>query len=135
MSASKHSFLYFAPGGYVAALVVARPRKEVFGVFLDTTGQFKQVESICSYKRDAYEPRLFLDDKRNEIFFTCTVERAGANADFQVAPDSYLIVMTKKTATGAHAANTPTPQTKLFVGYTKKQYAQTQGYYNGVIDR
>ena len=95
-----------------------------------------KTEGICSFKGNAYEPNIFLDSKRNEFFFACTVENGGiANSDFTLRSGLHMLVITKRTASGAHAANTETAATKNFVGYTNKTHARTAGYYNEHLDR
>ena len=131
------AFLCFFPaGGYVAAMVLVQPRKEVFGVFMNNVGKNQKAVPICSYKNHAYEPRVFLDEHRMEFYFTCTVQNSGShNADFVLGSAPYFIVATKRNATGDHAANTPSAETKNFVGYTNKEFANPQGYYNKLTDR
>jgi len=129
-------FFCLCPGGYAAAVVVNGGRKEVAGVFIDSRGKVLKAELIFSFKGNAYEPNIFFDSKRNEFYFTCTVESGGiAKADFNLQSGLNTIVLTKKSATGGHASNTDTAKTKNFVGYTNKMLARTSGYYNKLIDR
>ena len=58
----------------MGAVVLEENRKQVVGVFVDPKGKFLKSDSICSFKGNAYEPNIFFDSKRDEIFFTCTVE-------------------------------------------------------------
>ncbi|XP_022788297.1 uncharacterized protein LOC111328184 [Stylophora pistillata] len=125
-----------ATGGYVGAVVLAHTRKEVIGLFVDARGKILKADSVCSFKGNAYEPNIFTDSKRNEFFFTCTVQGGGvANADFNLRPGLNMVVLTKRDAKGAHASNTETAETKNFVGYTNNTLAKTSGYYNERTDR
>lgn len=123
-------------GGYVGAVVIEGGKKEVVSLFFDRGGRVSKTEGICSFKGNAYEPNIFLDSRRNEFFFACTVENGGvANSDFTLRSGLHMLVITKRTASGAHAANTKTASTKNFVGYTNKTHARTAGYYNAHLDR
>ena len=115
-------------GGYAATVVLSQPRKEVAALFLSSLGKLSSAQNICSFRTDAYAPNLWWDSKREEIYFTCQIER-------HIFAGQYVVVLTKKNATGAHAANTPTQRTKNVVGYTDKQNAHIQGYYNPRLDR
>ena len=127
---------YLFPGGYVAAVVVDGGHKEVAGVFVTPAGKVLKAEAICDFKGNAYEPNIFFDSKRNEFYFTCTVESGGvADADFNLQSGLHMIVLTKRNATGGHASNTDSASTKNFVGYTNKTLARTSGYYNEFTDR
>lgn len=115
---------------------MAHTRKEVIGLFVDARGKILKADSVCSFKGNAYEPNIFTDSKRNEFFFTCTVQGGGvANADFNLRPGLNMVVLTKRDAKGAHASNTETAETKNFVGYTNNTLAKTSGYYNERTDR
>ena len=93
-------------------------------------------DSICSFKGNAYEPNIFVDSKRKEFYFTCTIQRGGvSNADFNLRSGVNMLVLTKRNGTGAHASNTETSETKNFVGYTSNTFAKTTGYYNERTDR
>ena len=119
----------------MAAVVVDGGRKEVAGVFVDPAGKVLKTETICDFKGNAQEPNIFFDSKRNDFYFTCTVESGSiANADFNLQSGLHMIVLTKKNATGGHASNTDS-NTKNFVGYTNKTLARTSGYYNEFTDR
>ena len=105
-------------------------------LFFDRAGKVFKTEGICSFKGNAYEPNIFFDSKRNEFVFACTVENGVvAKSDFTLQSGLPMVVITKRTARGAHAANTGTAATKNFVGYTNKTYARTAGYYNEHLDR
>ena len=105
-------------------------------LFFDRGGKVFKTEGICSFKGNAYEPNIFFDSKRNEFVFSCTVENGVvAKSDFTLRSGLHMVVITKRTARGAHAANTETAATKNFVGYTNKTYARTAGYYNEHLDR
>ena len=120
----------------MAAVVMHGGRKEVAGIFVDLRGKVLKAEAICNFKGSAYEPNIFVDTKRNEFYFTCTVESGGiSNADFNLRSGFYTIVLTKRNAFGEHASNTETTKTKNFVGYTNKTFARTGGYYNELTDR
>ena len=130
------SISFIFKGGYVGAVIVDGGRKEVASVFFDWAGKVSKTDMICSFKGNAYEPNIFFDSKRNEFFFACTVENGGiANSDFTLRSGLHMLVITKRTAHGAHAANTKTASTKNFVGYTNKTHARTAGYYNAHLDR
>ena len=130
------SISFIFKGGYVGAVILDGGRKEVASVFFDRGGKVSQTDSICSFKGNAYEPNIFFDSKRNEFFFACTVENGGiAKTDFTLRSGLHMLVITKRTAHGAHAANTETAATKNFVGYTNKTHARTAGYYNAHLDR
>ncbi|XP_020600643.1 uncharacterized protein LOC110039834 [Orbicella faveolata] len=125
-----------ATGGYVGAVILEETRKEVTGLFVDSKGKVLKVDSICSFKGDAYEPNIFFDSKRDEFFFTCTVENGGiANADFELKSGVHMVVLTKRDSNGEHASNTEKAETKNFVGYTNNTLAKTTGYYNELTDR
>lgn len=125
-----------ATGGYVGAVVVDGGRKEVVGLFVDKKGKVLKALPICNFKGDAFEPNVFIDSKRNESYFTCTVSSGGiANADFKLKSGLTIIVATKKDAHGEHASNTKTADTKNFIGYTNKTLARTSGYYDELADR
>ena len=120
----------------MGAVVLEGTRKEVVGVFADPKGKFLKADSICSFKGNAYEPNIFFDSKRDEIFFTCTVENEGiAFADFDLKSSVHTVVLTKRDSNGEHAANTEKKETKNFVGYTNNTLARTTGYYNELTDR
>ena len=120
----------------MAAVVLKEQREEVVSVFFNPEGKISKSDPICSFKGNAYEPNLFLDSRNNEIYFTCTVENGGvANSDFDIKSGFHVVVLTKRDGLGAHASNTETPETKNFVGYTRKRLARTRGYYNGILDR
>ena len=130
------SISFIFKGGYVGAVVIEGGKKEVVSLFFDRGGRVSKTEGICSFKGNAYEPNIFLDSRRNEFFFACTVENGGvANSDFALRSGLHMLVITKRTASGAHAANTKTASTKNFVGYTNKTHARTAGYYNAHLDR
>ena len=120
----------------MAAVVIHGARTEVAGIFADLRGKVLKAQTICSFKGDAYEPNIFVDTKRDEFYFTCTIQSGGiANADFNLQSGLYMIVLTKKNAFGEHATNTETAETKNFVGYTNKTFGRTSGYYNELTDR
>ena len=103
-------------------------------LFFDRGGKVFKTDRICSFKGN--EPNIFFDSKRNEFVFACTVENGVvAKSDFTLQSGLPMVVITKRTARGAHAANTGTAATKNFVGYTNKTYARTAGYYNEHLDR
>ena len=109
----------------------------MFALFLNSVGKVSSFQSVCSFRTDAYAPNLWWDSKREEIYFTCQIARQAAVgvSDFALEPGQYLVVATKKNATGYHAANTPKRSTLHLVGYTDKQHANIQGYYNPRLDR
>lgn len=120
----------------MGAVVLEGTRKEVMGLFVDSKGKVLKADSICSFKGNAYEPNIFFDSKRNEFFFTCTVENGGvANADFNLKSGVHMVVLTKRDSVGEHASNTEKAETKNFVGYTNNTLAKTTGYYNELTDR
>ena len=120
----------------MGAVILNAGRKEVVSLFMDSTGKILKSEGICSFKGNAYEPKIFFDSKRNEFFFACTVESGGvADADFNLQSGLHMVVITKRDANGAHASNTKSTGTKNFVGYTNKTLARTSGYYNEHLDR
>ena len=120
----------------MGAVVLEETRKEVIGLFVDSKGKVLKADSICKFKGDTYEPNIFFDSKRDEFFFTCTVENGGiANADFNLQSGVYIVVLTKRDSVGEHASNTEKAETKNFVGYTNNSLAKTNGYYNELTDR
>ena len=116
--------------------MIHQPRKDVFALFLTGQGKLASNQQVCSFRTDAYEPNLWWDSKREEVYFTCQIARQAAvgKADFQLQPEPYLVLLTKKNATGANAASVG-QNTKHMVGYTNKRYANTRGYYNPRLDR
>lgn len=123
-------------GGYVGAVVLSHSRKEVIGLFADARGKVLKSDPVCSFRGNAHEPNIFVDSKRNEFYFTCTVQGGGvSNADFNLRPGLNMVVLTKRDANGVHASNTETADTKNFVGYTNNTHAKTSGYYNERTDR
>ena len=111
-------------------------RKEVVGVFLDFKGKVQYSDAVCHFiKGDGYEPNLFYDSKRKEIYFTCTVESRGVRTlHLDLTAGLHLLVIDKRNATGAHASNLDSSQLN-FIGYTNKTFARTRGYYNKILDR
>ncbi|XP_048579152.1 uncharacterized protein LOC116604854 [Nematostella vectensis] len=123
-------------GGYVASVIIAMPKKDVASLFLDRDGRMQASAQICSFKGHAYEHNLFLDSKRNEFFFTCLVETRGAKMlNVKMENKPYVLVMTKKNATGGHASNIPNPETKNMVSFTTKRDGHVEGYYSEKKDR
>ena len=116
----------------MVAAVVEETRKEVIGLFVDSKGKVLKVDPICKFKGDAYEPNIFVDSKRNEFVFTCTVEKGGIT---NLRPGFNVVVLTKRDTNGEHASNTEKAETKNFVGYTSNSLAKTNGYYNELTDR
>ena len=116
----------------MVAAVVEETRKEVIGLFADSKGKVLKGDSICKFKRDAYEPNIFFDSKRNEFVFTCTVEKGGIT---NLQSGFNTVVLTKRDSNGEHASNTEKAETRNFVGYTNNSLAKTNGYYNELTDR
>ena len=115
---------------------MSHTRKEVIGLFVDTRGKVLKSDPVCSFRGNAYEPNIFVDSKRSEFYFTCTVQGGGvSSADFNLRPGLNMVVLTKRDANGVHASNTETADTKNFVGYTNNTHAKTSGYYNERTDR
>ncbi|XP_078373114.1 uncharacterized protein LOC144656754 isoform X1 [Oculina patagonica] len=128
-----------ATGGYVASVVFAEDvevRKEVVGVFFDFKGKVQYTDAVCHFiKGDGYEPNLFYDSMRKEIYFTCTVESRGVRTlHLDLRSGLHLLVIDKRNASGAHASNLD-PSQLNFIGYTNKTFARTRGYYNELLDR
>lgn len=120
----------------MGAVILEETHKEVTGLFVDSKGKVLKADSICTFKGNAYEPNIFVDSKRDEFFFTCTVENGGiANADFDLKSGVHMVVLTKRDSNGEHASNTEKAETKNFVGYTNNSLAKTTGYYNKLTDR
>lgn len=108
----------------------------MIGLFADARGKVLKSDPVCSFRGNAHEPNIFVDSKRNEFYFTCTVQGGGvSNADFNLRPGLNMVVLTKRDANGVHASNTETADTKNFVGYTNNTHAKTSGYYNERTDR
>jgi len=120
----------------VGAVVLEETRKEVIGLFVDSKGNVLKGDSVCRFKGNAFEPNIFFDSKRDEFFFTCTVENGGiAKADFNLKAGAHMVVLTKRDSNGEHASNTEKKETKNLVGYTNNTLAKTTGYYNEQTDR
>ena len=121
----------------MAAVVVSGvTRKEVTGLFLDSKGKVLKWDPVCGAEKDAYEPNIFFDSKRDEFYFTCTVEKGGVTkADFNLKEGVNYLIFTKLDSNGEHASNTEKKETKNFVGYTNNTLAKTTGYYNEQTDR
>lgn len=109
--------------------------KQVVDAFLDVRGNIQRGEVLFSFKKSAYEPKIFLDSKRNEFYFTCTVESGGIeHADLKTG--FQMIFLTKLDSKGAQPSNTGTTKKAMsFVGYTNNTLAKTSGYYNEHTDR
>ncbi|XP_031563420.1 uncharacterized protein LOC116298966 isoform X2 [Actinia tenebrosa] len=122
-------------GGYVASVVVTKPKKDVIGLFLDKNGKVAKVGQVCSFRYDAYEHNLFHDSKRDEFYFTCTIENKGTIANPQLETRPFMVLMTKMDAFGVHASNTPSSGTKTLIGYSNKRHTRHEGYYNQKTDR
>ena len=120
----------------MGAAVVEETRKEVIGLFVDFNGNVLKGDSVCRFKGNATEPNIFFDSKRDEFFFSCTVEKGGiAKADFNLKAGLHMVVLTKRDSNGEHASNTEKKETKNLVGYTNNTLAKTTGYYNEQTDR
>lgn len=118
----------------MAAAVIESDTKQIVDVFLDFKGKVQSAKVLFSYKRNSFEPNIFLDSKTNEFYFTCTVESGGApSADLKSG--LHMILLTKLNGTGAHASNTNSRSTMNLVGYTNNTLAKTSGYYNEHTDR
>lgn len=68
----------------MASLIADKPSKDIVALFLNDLGQVVTSLPVCSFKTDSYEHNLFLDTKRLEFYFTCSLEKRGATADFKV---------------------------------------------------
>ncbi|KAK3731505.1 hypothetical protein QZH41_008533 [Actinostola sp. cb2023] len=122
-------------GGYVATIIADKAKKDIVVLFLNELGNLLIAKPVCTFKTDAYEHNLFLDSKRSEFYLTCSLERKGASADFQLEKRPFLVLMTKMNATGGLAGNTPSSDRKTLIGYSAKRYNRHEGYYNDKTDR